>query len=278
MIKELSLCANIPVVPHGPAKVATNLILGLCSLGVNVNLNSVSRYNGILDVNSPLWASFPRQTLVGPILFFPHDAEPTLWTKYDNFVFASQWYLEYVSSVIKNASPNLFVWPAGIDTDRFNDLGSAPTRDCFIYFKRQDQKVLKQIEGKLKELKLSYSILMYGEYSEEELMVLCRTSRFCILAHESETQGIAYMEILSTGIPCFALIPEHFPKEKCLPYFTETCGAWAYSLDGPEFGDFLSNLDDYRPREYIVEEHNLKRAALAYLDLIERCHSKSSSI
>jgi len=92
----------------------------------------------------------------------------------------------------------------------------------------------------------------------------------------TESQGIAYMEILSSGIPCYVFNRNIFSYKSysCLassvPYFSEECGIISDDLDFNKFDDFLNKIDLFNPRKYILENHTLEISARNYIRLLLR--------
>src|SRR5216683_2141799 len=102
---------------------------------------------------------------------------------------------------------------------------------------------------------------------------------------EHETQGLAYQEALSSGVPVLAWDrggdwrdPSYFPRVRfgpvsSVPYWDERCGERFESEV-----DFRDRLDlffeklrssQYRPRDFILENLTLDLAARNYCRLVE---------
>ena len=209
MLDEIGLFYNDQ--PRGPGKVRDNLLKGLESLDVKVYHNQERNHTGWLH-GIPS-ASFPKHWLLGPNLFtLPNDAPPEVW------------------NVKRNIVVNMSVWAVGIDTEKFKPQ-RGQRKKCLVYHKRGSENNLKLILETLTSLKIDYIVLKYGEYSEEELMSACGESLFAILNTATESQGIAYQEILSMGIPCYVIDKEVWddrPEVSCpassAPYFDDRCG------------------------------------------------------
>lgn len=186
----------------------------------------------------------------------------------------------------------IWPWPVGIDTHKWSPemLGSKPTHDFFIYLKGQPAVLKDQIEESLLAKGLTcLRTLEYGRYNESELEELCRRCKFAVLVTDTESQGIAYMQILSAGLPCFVLDkpvwryqgPANVSAEATsAPYFDDRCGAKIPSrgmvgMDGSDrraMDLFVKNVGKqlYSPRDYILEGHTLAIGATEYLRLLKR--------
>ena len=85
----------------------------------------------------------------------------------------------------------------------------------------------------------------------------------------TESQGLATLEILSSGLPMFVwemttLYNPNYPHIRCdatsIPYWDERCGVKYFGgnqLDN-KFNKFLNNLESYNPRQYVKENLDLK--------------------
>jgi len=273
MIKELGLFYTNSKDSGGPGKVALNLTKGLKALNVEVKENEVSKYNGCLQLVSN-YIKLPQNTLMGPNLVVIPPECLDMWKRFEHYVVPSKWcipvYRKY--DITKNA--NFYIWPSGIDTDFFNERKNIQW-DCLIYAKRTPRPVLESIVNELKKLNLSFRIIFYGYYNTSEFLAALQTSRFCIVAAKTESQGVAQMEVMSTNTPCYILNkevwddygPEHASPASSAPYFSEECGI--LSKDFLRFGEFLDNLNNYNPRSYILREHTLEKSAFKYLKILE---------
>jgi len=185
------------------------------------------------------------------------------------------------------------VWPVGIDVDAWRpEYTISEKLDCFVYFKNREDKELSALTKTLGDLNLKYELLKYGHYQEEELKSLCRRSKFAILLTGTESQGIAYMNILSTNTPCLVLNKSTWHYEgngprvsapaTSVPYFDERCG-WIIeknsllhnSLDSTirHFAHYVEEKS-FSPRDYITEHHQYEDAARKYWELIVKAHKR----
>jgi hypothetical protein len=117
---------------------------------------------------------------------------------------------------------------------------------------------------------MTYKVISYGSYSEPELIQATKDCEFCFLLTHTESQGIAYMEILSAGVPCFCWDQttwNGYPATS-VPYFSKQCGVVSEELQEDTFDRFYFNLGYYKPRQYIVENHNLLGSSLKYLEIL----------
>ena len=233
-------------------------------------------------------SSDPRSNaLVGPNLF----VLPTEWTdeqlkKFKHYVVPSEWVRNLYKSFHQLDHATIDVWSVGIDTKKF-DCPWRETRRvteirdedrrCLVYYKNRSKTELEIVQRMLNKYKIAFKVLEYGEYQESEFIDLCQWANFGILLTGTESQGIAYMEMLSTDLPLFVFDkPTWMSDDKhievtatSVPYFDPRCGVVTKSVNLELFETFLGKVQKYRyrPRTYILEEHRLKTAAQKYYEL-----------
>lgn len=261
----------------GPGKVCHNLRLGLLSLGYYVKDNAVCDINGCLQSDIRQYMTLPKKTLMGPNLFVIPSEHPHAFRAYDNFVCPSEWVKSLYVTYEVTKGKNIFVWSVGIDTNYFNDSNKNINFDCLLYVKNTTNQVsqekIKAVIDNLNNNKLSYKVLEYGKYKNDDLIQLTKNCRFCILLTGTESQGIAYMEILSSGIPCYVIDQTIFSYNgitfpaTSVPYFNDKCGV-IDNMEMKSFTFFLDNVNNFSPRDYILSNHTLEISANKYLDIL----------
>lgn len=187
-------------------------------------------------------------------------------------------------------------WPVGIDTDRWSPAPAAGKDiDVLLYDKvrwqrdRFEPKLIAPVHAALVARGLRVATIRYGQYEEEEFQQLLARSRAMVFLCEHETQGIAYQQALSAGVPILAWDrggpwqdPSFYPRVvfeevSSVPYWDERCGERFRTV-----GEFDAQLDvfierlgrgAYDPRQYILDNLTLEMAARAYLEqlrIVER--------
>lgn len=184
-------------------------------------------------------------------------------------------------------------WSVGIDTERWSPAGDAgKDTDVLIYNKiRWDHEVMDRVlvapvRKSLRRRNLSCAELRYGHYRESEFQDLLSRCRAMIFLCEHETQGIAYQQALSAGVPILAWDrggywqdPAFYPDRvkfgpvTSVPYWDQRCGARFSSIE--EFPDrldsFLVNCrrGGFAPRDFVLDNLTLKHCARAYVNICE---------
>lgn len=190
---------------------------------------------------------------------------------------------------------NCALWPAGIDTERWNPSKKTKKYDLLIYNKimwnkQQTNALLKlPILQKLQKAGLSFTEITYGHYSEKQYYRLLQQSKAMIFLCEHESQGFAYLEALAMNVPVLAwdqgfwLDPNRFSwNEKqpvqatSVPYFDGNCGEKFTDLSSfyPVFDSFYQNVlqGTYAPRNYILQNLTLKISAQKMLDIVKNIY------
>lgn len=262
---------------RGPGRVAENLVAGLTRLGINVTCCDDPRkgvYQGCLQATQAV-NIVPSDTLMGPNLF----VLPSEWgehtKRFRHFVVPSAWvknkYLEFGNM----CHATIDIWPVGINTDNWINTNDA-RKKILIYHKNRDLAELDAVKSLLTLLGRDFEVLTYGSYSEQDLFKACQDAYCCILLTGTESQGIAYMQILSMNIPCYVLDKTTWNYEgqykevpaTSVPYFDENCGMIRSDLSS--FKEFVKHLDQYAPRDYIVNNFGIEKQAQDYMSLMRR--------
>lgn len=180
-------------------------------------------------------------------------------------------------------------WPTGIDTKEWkpSNPDSEKPVDVFIYDKVRwdheefEETLIQPIRDGLNRHGLVFEEIRYGYYEPTELADKLARSKACIFLCEHETQGIAYQQMLSSGVPLFAWDrggywqdPSYFPDRlkfkpvTSVPYWDGRCGMKfkdAKEFD-ERFGTFWERLNagEFAPRQYILENLTLEKCAMSY--------------
>ena len=258
----------------GPYKVYTNLYAGLRELGHEVLVNQNGDLTGCLH-DCPQAMKLPPSTLMGPNLFIMPSDRPEFFKRYGNFIVPSNWVRDAYKSCEIASLSSIRVWPVGIDTTWF-DPPKVPKYDCLLYYKNRSQEELTAVRAMLSSMGQTSVQIEYGSYTEAEFISLLSKCQYAVLLTNTESQGIAYMEILSSNLPCFVLDQKDWRGHPAtsVPYFDARCGKISTVgndtgdlLD--DFGQFLEKRPEYKPRDYIMESHTLAHGAKKYMQMLE---------
>lgn len=280
--------------PSGVDMVFINLRRGLDRLGipylVNPPFSSLQEDDrvGVLGRGRACLAGYDRPNpIVAGIALMTHPSEwPTLCDDYPvvTYLQHSAWAADVYRRYYGDRSK---VWPVGIDTDRWRPSGAPKTVDFLVYDKfhwdaeRHREELLQPALRRLGELGLSYELVRYGQYGRDEYEGALARARAMLFLSPHESQGLAYQECLSAGVPVLAwdqgacLDPERFAwgdpviPATSVPYFDERCGMrFAGAADfAPTLDAFVDALrsDSFAPREYVLEHLTLERCATGFV-------------
>lgn len=184
------------------------------------------------------------------------------------------------------------IWPVGIDTDTWlPNPDNHKDIDLLIYDKVMwNREVVKPpllavINDFARRRSLQVNSVIYGSYTEREYRDLLGRSKGMIFLCEHESQGLAYQECLSSGVPVLAwdqgqcLDPNRFAwgqphiAATSVPYFDERCGERFGGLEdlGEKLSIFMGKIDAsaYSPRDFVMENLTLRSCAAQFLSFFE---------
>lgn len=296
---------KILVYKSGHHKVMKNLFIGLEKFKQRGKLEySYSSNISDFETHDIIYSSSPLDIHKYPknkFILGPNICDyPCKIMDFDNsnknaiYVVSSQWFHDFVKMFDYNALP-IRVIPTGIDTEYFKpDKPQIARTDVFIYYKpkfqEQFDKFIK-VKEMLNKKSINYTIIEYGKYTEEQYISTLLNAKYGIWVGVKETQGIALQEALSTDVPLFVWNSKYKfnwstidkqnkyhvfqPKMNVIEiggtvtYWDATCG---YVLDNDneletQFDQFLINLYNYSPRNYIVNNLSIEKWIQTLIDL-----------
>jgi hypothetical protein len=265
---------------RGPGVVVDNLISGLQNLGHEVVDKSKSSDLCVCLQDPYDFKEYWHDIIaIGPNFFVDFYVS----TQFDNFLVPSKWVKNFYNQYDYMKQKKINVWPIGIDDKKWNPYNfknNKKSTDTLIYFKNGDDNHINEAISLCDSHNMNYEVIKYGNYQEQELLEACARSKFAILITKTESQGIAYMQILSMGLPCFVFekeiwddMPQYQPcPASSVPYFNDECGVKisrnANLLEKNEkFKFFLSNLENFNARNFILSNHTLDISANNFLTL-----------
>jgi hypothetical protein len=295
-----------PRIPSGIDKVFLNLAAGLKELGVPFKVNrpwheiQPGDRVGVIGRDRACLAGYDRPNpIVAGVALMTHPAEwPTLCEEYPvrRYVQHCEWAIALYRPYF--GADRCAVWPVGIDTNAWRPSPQrTPTTDFLLYDKvrwehdRYEAELLRPIREQLTRNGLSFEEIRYGQYRPEHYAAALGRCRALLFVCEHESQGLAYQEAMSAGLPVLAWDPgewldparfawgtPHVPATS-VPYFDTRCGERFRSAD--EFGEALGRFQEnlragrYSPREYMLENLTLRHGAQRYLELLDAAASEA---
>jgi hypothetical protein len=291
----------------GIDKVFINLCLGLDRLGVAYEVNlPFDRLRdddqvGVVGRCRLALQGYDRPNpIVGGVALMTHPSEwPTLCEEYPVVIYLQhcEWckvcYEPYYGDRCR-------IWPVGIDTYCWAP-GNLRNRkfDFLIYDKirwRRETLVpglLDAVKLELARRNLSFMEIRYGHYNEEQYKEALQNSRSMIFLCEHESEGLACLECLASGVPVLAwdqgrcLDPNRFAwgqpdiPATSVPYFDPRCGL--RFRDASDFEDRLAQFLDlersgaFESRAYVTETLTVEKCSAHYLDFLNEAQRLPAS-
>jgi hypothetical protein len=288
-----------PVMGH--ERVFVNLCDGLRRLGVPFRVNDYRYARQHPDepvgiVGKPVvidWLDWRNPIVFGPAIYSHPLDDPDLMTRrpIHSVLVQGEWMRRMCEPYWGD---RVHAWPVGIDTDWWSDATAEPKSiDVLVYDKIRWQReryvpeLLEPVLSTLAAAGLRIHVLRYGQYREEDYHGLLGRTRAMVFLCEHETQGFAYQQALSRGVPVLAwdrggvwqdpvYYPQrvHFGPVSSVPNWDDRCG-----LRFADTTAFLARFDEFRdglaasrftPRALIVEELTLAARSRAYVEMFER--------
>jgi glycosyltransferase involved in cell wall biosynthesis len=301
--------AKVRRVIRGPDKIGgveqvfLNLIGGLRQLGADVGVNvpfseiQPRDHVGIIGVGPQALEGYTSKNpiLAGVAVAEHPRAWPTLFEEYPvaRYVVHCDW----VRSIYeRHYGPRIVNWAVGIDTERWSLLPPREKQiDILIYdkvrwdYERVHSALAVPIRAALDRRKLSYEFIRYGQHDQSEFRTALARARAMLFLCEHESQGLAYQEAMSSGVPILAWNPgrwldpwryrygEDAVPATTVPFFDERCGrTFASAVDFEEELDvFMDALraGAYAPRDYVCENLTLAGCAQNYANILHEINA-----
>jgi glycosyltransferase involved in cell wall biosynthesis len=245
---------------------------------------------------------WPNPIVFGASIFDHPVACPNFWERYPNvrkMLIPGPWMRDMFAE--HYPEEKLEPWPVGIDVEEWRPKRpqhEKPDR-VLLYDKvrwahdRYEHVIINPIREHLQEQGIEIETLRYGHYFPEDLKAALERCRAVVFLCEHETQGIAYQQMLASGVPIFAWDrggywqdPNFFPDQvrygpvASVPYWDDRCGMKFETADefANRFKTFWGRIqsDEFTPRDYVVENLTLEKGARHYASIVEEIMSAES--
>lgn len=252
----------------------------------NLDTIDLSQFDCVYSPAVPINISkYPNtKFLFGPhFSVFPQNHQMTIICG-NNVIYIqpSKWVVDLWKNFSICSDLNLQHLPFGVDTKKFSPIKNISDRDkIFIYHKRRNPQDLIILQTFLKSLNINFRIFDYvNKYPEEEYINYLKDSKFGIWLSAHESQGFALEEALSCDVPLLvwnvtSLNQEYrsnYPDKPAttIPYWDDRCGeSFTEFNDLPSvFNTFIDNLQNYKPREYILENLSIKKCSEKFINIV----------
>lgn len=230
----------------------------------------LSKYDCVFSPNTPVDVSLYPNTkfIFGPhFSVLPEEKFEKIKGKHSAYLILSEWVKKiYKESPITNGI-RLEPIPFGVNTDKFNEIIPLEQRDLvLVYHKFRDPFELHVVENFLQKKKIEYVVFSYYQrYDEASFVSFLKRAKYGVWVGGHESQGFALEETLASNVPLLVWNVRYMGQEyrsnygnipaTTIPYWDKRCGEFFYDFYELEntFDKFISNLNNYKPREYIME-------------------------
>ena len=129
---------------------------------------------------------------------------------------------------------------------------------------------------------IEYELFNYQKkYNETDYLKYLQKAKYGIWLGRHESQGFALEEALSCNVPLLVWNVKSMNQEygynysdipaSCIPYWDERCGEQFYNQSelNDIFNLFISKLEHYKPRDYIMENLTIEHCEQKLVDLVD---------
>ena len=173
--------------------------------------------------------------------------------------------------------------PFGVDTLKFIDNKNFNDKsNVFIYFKRRQPNELNFLINFLNKQNITFRIFDYiNRYDETDFLNYLQNSKYGIMLDAHESQGFALQEALSCNVPLLVwnvttLNQEYgsnYPSVHAttISYWDDRCGEYFTDVSQLEttFNKFITNLSEYKPREFILENLSIEKCEEKFINVVK---------
>ena len=186
----------------------------------------------------------------------------------------SDWNLKIHQTFLGSPKVPYICLPFGVDTGLLKpDPPVKKTDTIMVYYKQRHSNDLQNVLTILKYNNLNYKLIAYGSYNLNDYHRSLQETKLCIWIGRHESQGFAFQEALSMGVPLLVYdvsdmkqeVNHHNQSEYAnysIPLAASAASSWDSrcgqkttnidEIDGL-LKTMLSSLETYRPREFVEE-------------------------
>tara|TARA_B110001450_G_C17644262_1_gene490508 strand:+ start:441 stop:1286 length:846 start_codon:yes stop_codon:yes gene_type:complete len=250
------------------------------------NYNDIPNYDLIFMPDNPIDTSkFPLKKFIFGNHFsvFPTNKILDIKNIYKNSIYIQP--SEWASQVWRDMKAETFIpiktLPFAVNTDKFKPNNIRAANKVFIYFKARKQQELNILTSFLNTKNIQYEIFDYRKkYDEKDYIRCLQESKYGIWLGRHESQGFGLQEALSMNVPLLVWDVKSMNQEEgynypeifgtVIPYFDERCGEYFYDTNEFEskYNEFISKLNTYKPREYVLENLSVEKCAEMFMKLL----------
>jgi len=230
----------------------------------------ISTFDAVISPCDPINVSqYPNMKFIfGPqFSVFPDNKLATIKGPNSVYNLLSDWVINIWRQYPICNNLRLIPLPFGVDTDKFVNIKPISERNnVVLYFKHRNPSDLHLVENFLRNKNISYNLFSYDQrYDEGNYLACLQNAKYAIWVDAHESQGFAIQEALSCDVPLLVWNVTSMNQEygsnysnlaaTTTSYWDAKCGERFYHIGELEttYSRFIKNIENYRPREFIVE-------------------------
>jgi hypothetical protein len=244
----------------------------------NINLDNIdlSKYDAVYSPSMPIDVKkYPKTKFIfGPhFSVFPSKEQMDL-IRHNNVIYTQpgNWVRDDWRNNSNCSGIKIETLPFGVDTVKFNEIKKISDRnEVFIYYKSRIPSELNKLKKFMDANNISYKLFSYTRrYSENDYLNCLQNAKFGIWLGRHESQGFALEEALSCNVPLLVWNVTSMNQEynssyddipaTTIPYWDSRCGEYFTNYDELQntFNNFISKINEYKPRDFILENLSMK--------------------
>ncbi len=218
-----------------------------------------------------------KKIIAGPIISITPLEQGGLITspEVDAFVVPSLWVKRWWGSLKPSFYDRIKLWPAGVRDPGYQ---AHTGQEVLVFQKNAPEHLLGTVEQELIKKSLPYKLITYGKFTQTDYFSALEKAKMLIYLSESESQGIALQEAWIRNVPTLVWNRKYmtyknmrWDDEKIsAPLMADACGKF---FNGEQdftinLDNFISQLQNFAPRQYALEHFTDKISAEQYLNII----------
>lgn len=252
---------------RGPEIVARRIL----SMLQEMDLAGFNSVDWVLNVNSiESWERLSlnaEKLVLGPNIEFekPHIEEKLRQIDNLKILVPSAWVIPILQKRLNWFKGEFHTLPSDIDFDYWKP----PTkidRNYILIYRKYDvfEEDFNNIVSICKAMGLRYKVVTYGKYTRSSYRRILRKCQAAVWLGTTESQGLALLECWAMNVPSLVRIRDTFTdtvtgkefESSSAPYLSRECGQEIHApdLNMSTFSDFLNQLIEKSPREYVLSE------------------------
>ena len=252
----------------------------ICVYSPTVFINCINYpKQNICWIFGPHFSVFPEKNIINNIIQLTKIGykityiQPSVWAK-------NAWYYFSFCKELK-----IVDIPFGVDTEKFkpiyNRYSLIQNGKVFIYFKSRHPDEFMFLKNFFIYNNIPFDFFSYNDkYNEIDYLNVLQHAKYGIWLDAHESQGFALQEALSCNVPLLIWNVSSMKQEyaqnysdipaSSIPYWDKRCGEFFYIQNDffITFNKFISNLHNYKPRDFILENLSMKVCEKKFMNII----------